>query len=624
MNLVTDDILLNNKIYDFFIFNESGICIMEKQFDSIFKDTEKYMNYKLLIKNLAHNLLMNVENNKIPTDESNVLNLANGKIKKENKFIFNSIGLEKCKILFLIRNNNILVGVFHKTSSIEFQRLLLIHIFIALINYEEDSFNIMYKLKELEQYDFQSFTTLKSLHNKQLNLSEENNNCISKLLLFEHYFLKIIIIHFSKVFNEMFKKEFLNLNQTRFKNLYILDIDTSALILDMRKIQGDKEDRQKKYISNKKLLEEIIYHSKHMYNTYIEENRMKFTSTDSIYRFVKFECSSTYPRLLFIIKFIPVLKGIAVIHIYYQKKLSRSIESNPLDQELRYKEIDLLFGSDIKDNQNLEFKYGAPKKLQKIEKFMEEFFVTDKSGFDIFRINNKKKFKYFNYPIINIINNTPTSNNDDMERIYTDVNEKLEEEFNKDQEPKNENSKDEENSTDNVFLLHKDSFYNEILDVKNRDNTNSRMNSRIKIRKKLIDTSSNQSLTLEFDKENETNKSIKINKNKKDNSNINIEKYFESEGNTERNDLLPKNKNKSKNKIDISLISKDISNFNVSNIKEIKFADLLDVTNTNTKNKNLKNNPENGFNINKNENKLTAKNAESKDLIINSVNDAKN
>ena len=211
-----------------------------------------------------------------------------------------------------------------------------------------------------------------------------------------------------------------------------------------------------------------------------------------------------------------------------------------------------------------------------------------------------------------------------MERIYTDVNEKLEEEFNKDQEPKNENSKDEENSTDNVFLLHKDSFYNEILDVKNRDNTNSRMNSRIKIRKKLIDTSSNQSLTLEFDKENETNKSIKINKNKKDNSNINIEKYFESEGNTERNDLLPKNKNKSKNKIDISLISKDISNFNVSNIKEIKFADLLDVTNTNTKNKNLKNNPENGFNINKNENKLTAKNAESKDLIINSVNDAKN
>ena len=432
MNIDSDDILLNNKIYDFFIFNISGICILEKQFDSILKDTEKYMNYKLLIKNIAHNLLMNSENTKIPKDESDVLNIASDKIIKENKFIFKSIKLEKCKILFLIRNNNIFVGVFYKNSSIEFQRLLLIHIFIALINYEEDSFNIMNILNDCEQYDINTFTTLKSFHNKNLNLSEENNNKISKLLLFEHYFLKIIIVHFYKVFNEMFKKEFLNLNQTRFRNLYILDIETSALILDMRKLQGDKENRQRKYIKNKKLLEEIIYQSKHMYSTYIEENRMKFTSTDSIYRFVKFECSSTYPRLMFIIKFIPVLKGIAIIHIYYQKKLSRNLESNPLDQELRYKEIDLLFGSDIKDNQNLEFKYGAPKKLQKIEKFFEEFFVSDKTGFDIFRISNKKKFKYFNYPIINIINKVAVSSNDEIERIYTDVNEKLEVEYNKD------------------------------------------------------------------------------------------------------------------------------------------------------------------------------------------------
>ena len=622
MNIDSDDILLNNKIYDFFIFNISGICILEKQFESIFKDSEKYINYKLLIKNIAHNLLINSENTKFPKDESEVLNIANDKIIKENKFIFKSIKLEKCKILFLIRNNNIFVGVFYSNSAIEFQRLLLIHIFIALINYEEDSFNIMNILNDCEQYDINTFTTLKSFHNKNLNLSEENNNKISKLLLFEHYFLKIIIVHFYKVFNEMFKKEFLNLNQTRFRNLYILDIETSALILDMRKLQGDKENRQRKYIKNKKLLEEIIYQSKHMYSTYIEENRMKFTSTDSIYRFVKLECSSTYPRLMFIIKFIPVLKGIAIIHIYYQKKLSRNLESNPLDQELRYKEIDLLFGSDIKDNQNLEFKYGAPKKLQKIEKFFEEFFVSDKTGFDIFRISNKKKFKYFNYPIINIINKVAASNNDEIERIYTDVNEKLEVEYNKDQESKNENSKDEENSTDDAFILHKDSFYNEILEVKNRDNTNSRMNSKIKLRKKLIDTSSNQSLTLEFDKENETNKTTKINKNKKDNSNINIEKYFESEVNTERNDLLTKNNNISKNKVDnISLISKDISNFNFSNVKEIKISDLLDMTNI--KKKNFKNSPEYGNSTYKNENKLTVKNTDSKDLILNSINDAK-
>ena len=67
------------------------------------------------------------------------------------------------------------------------------------------------------------------------------------------------------------------------------------------------------------------------------------------------------------------------------------MENNPLDQELRYKEIDLLFGSLIRDNQNLEFKYGAPKKLQFSEKFFEKFFISIRNGFDIFIINNNYK-----------------------------------------------------------------------------------------------------------------------------------------------------------------------------------------------------------------------------------------
>ena len=40
-----------------------------------------------------------------------------------------------------------------------------------------------------------------------------------------------------------------------------MDFSNSSLILDMRKVQGEKGNRQKKYINNKKLLEEILYHS---------------------------------------------------------------------------------------------------------------------------------------------------------------------------------------------------------------------------------------------------------------------------------------------------------------------------------------------------------------------------
>ena len=492
-------------------------------------------------------------------DDDGKLSLnSNKKNPKDNEFIFKNIQLEKCKMLFMLRNNNIFVSTFPTKSSLQFQRLLLIHIFIALINFKGDGISSMNKLNEYEQYDKKNFINLKIFYSKKLKLQSKEINDVFELLIFENYFLKIIIIHFSKVFNKLFKKEYLKLNQTRFKNLYVLDIATSSIILDMVKIQGNKEPNKKRnYIINNKLFDEILFHAKNMYNNYKSENDMKYITADSIYRFVKFECTSTFPRLLFIIKFIPVLNGIAVIHLYYQKKLSRNTEDNPLDQELKYKEIDLLFGSFIRDNQNLEFKYGAPKKLQHIEKFFEEFFITNRNGFDIFRTNINKKFKYVNYYIINIINSVPISNKIDIESLFIDINKRLEEEYNKelntkrekellkqeinstskdndgndednDNEEENENT---ENSYDNIFILNKDTIYNEIIDIKNKDvkieikpknNMNKKQISNIfpdSIIKSLISVSEED----KKDKELENNKTFKNNiKINEINSNLNM------------------------------------------------------------------------------------------------------
>ena len=45
-------------------------------------------------------------------------------------------------------------------------------------------------------------------------------------------------------------------------------------------------------------------------------------------------------------KFLPILNGVAIIHVYSQKKLSRYTESsdNHLIQKV-YKEIDILYGN---------------------------------------------------------------------------------------------------------------------------------------------------------------------------------------------------------------------------------------------------------------------------------------
>ena len=180
---------------------------------------------------------------------------------------------------------------------------------------------------------------------------------------------------------------------------------------------------------------------------------MRFTKVDSSQRFVKFECTSTYPRLLFIIKFIPILKGVVIVHIYNQKKLSRGNNNNliSINHDNKYKEIDLVFGSFVNnENCGIDLKYVMPKKLNEIETFCEEFFITTRNN-DMFKLNDpQKQFKYFNYNIINIINTIPMEVVDNYpNKIFEYINEKIKEKYLEEYEknkrkkiPKNENKKE--------------------------------------------------------------------------------------------------------------------------------------------------------------------------------------
>ena len=612
-------ILNKNKIYDFFIFNKSGICILEKQLEILFQDKIQYNNYKLHTKNIAYTLLNKslVKNKpKEQTQENNdILNVNINKSNSslENDFIFQSIQTDKIKILFLIKNNIILVGTFPKTSSTQFQRLLLIHTFIALINFKGDFLQLIKKLDEsIDEYEKDNFIHLKSLYNKNdNNISPKDSNDILETLIFENYFLKVLIINFSKIFNELFKKEDLNLKQTKFRNLYILEINSLSVILDMCKLQAEKSSKKnKKYYKLENLFEEIIYHSKNLYNEYIRENEMKYSQNNLDFRFVKFECTSTYPRLLFIIKFIPILKGIAIIHIYSQKKLSRNNDNNmQSEQGLNCKEVDLLFGSFIRDNPNFEFKYGAPKKLEHIEKFLEEFFVTGRNGLDIFRITNSfKKYSYVNYDIINIINSFQISNNANIDDIFSDINKKIEEDYEKEKNNKkfkidkesnsiNEKSDDSNDSKNfnKLILLNKDIFYKYFYCTPTNNN-NDNNNIKNKNKKKIIIIHNNN-----YKKEEkiEEIKLINTNTNTKNNidnleKNININELINN--NSERNNLIQNENEKVNANNTLSLytsnnninnnnnyknnksISKNSKNDNFSMISEVKKNEKFELT----------------------------------------------
>ena len=475
------------------MFNSKGICILEQQIEILFSNSEDYKTYKLKIKNIAH--LFFLYRQKIITKTRNIkkntiyVNQLDN--NAESEYVFDSIETDIYKIAILIKSDFILIGTFPKSCSRQIQKMLLTHIFIGANNFKGDINNISRKLSEFESYDENKCVYIKSFYNSKEGLSTKEYNDILEILIFQNIFLKSLIVHFIQVFYQVFKKEDLNLKQTKLKNLYIVNLNNEEIILDMNKIQGIKSDeKNRKFYKCKKLYEEIIYQSKTMYNNYIKEYNWRFTSADSDFRFVKFECTSTYPRLLFIIRFVPVLKGLAIIHVYSQKKLSRNNDTNiQMEQGINCKEVDFIFGSFMKGNKNFEFKYGAPKKLEYVEKFMEEFFLTGRSGLNIFKINNQnKKYKYVNYDIIGVINSFQISKSMTVDEIFNNYLNKLKQQYEKDQKSKkdneqdnsenNSNNSDDYNETKNIdklFSLNKQTFYSILLNIKLEENNTKKI-----------------------------------------------------------------------------------------------------------------------------------------------------
>ena len=348
--------------------------------------------------------------------------------------MFNYFIINKYKITFLIKSKIALVGLFSSNTSTGYQNLLLIHLFISLINYKGDSLtklNIINSYIKDKKYntlqEFQEENNDIIINNKIQNVSKGD---FLEIFIYDKYFLKSCILHFEKVFEFLTKKEDINLKFTKFLDLYIIDISTDILLFDLNSILYNDINHNNsyyKYYKNKNIFKEILFHSHQLYDSYTSKHGTKFIKGDSSQRFIKVECTSTYPRILFIIKFIPVLKGIIVVHLYYQSKLSRTNNNNiSINQENKYKEVDLVFGSFFGENGEMDLKYVMPKKLANIEKFMEEFFLTTRNS-DLFKLNEPtKEFKYFNYYIIKIINSMPVDLlKTSFQNIFEYINDKI-------------------------------------------------------------------------------------------------------------------------------------------------------------------------------------------------------
>jgi len=217
---------------------------------------------------------------------------------------------------------------------------------------------------------------------------------------------------------------------------------------------------------------------------------LKSDLTDFQYNFVKVECTSTYPRLIFILKFLPILAGVGLIQIFSQNNLSRNTENDK-----SYKEFQISYGSDIKLNTNIDFIYHEPKKLKEIEKFFLEFFIITKQNEEFFYDTNHD-LKYLDYSLLAIINevmnsekitlnsehdNNSVNNNKNqnslnnsfflMENILFKINNLYYEFYVNGTEYEKMRIQDDNNSND-VYSNNKNTNYNNLNDTSQNNNNN--------------------------------------------------------------------------------------------------------------------------------------------------------
>ena len=477
--------------------------------------------------------------------------------------------------------------------------MLLIHLFIAFINYKGDAISKIDSINEQIEFDKNTLENIKSLINNNhiINSNFNNTQCstidnndLLEILIFQNYFLNTLFTHFTNVYNLIFKRETMNLGGTKLKNIYIIDSSTQSIIFDWKQTQNRKNNY--KYYKKDLILKEIIFQSNKLYQYYL--NNYKNNNAKTKTKYLLLEYTSTFPRLLFIFKFIPVLKGLIIIHLYHQKKLSHKYNN--------YHEIEITFCSPENQNKNSqEFQYCEPKKLILINKFLEEFYLTTRK-IDLFRIiSNDKKFKYFNYLAVNAINSISMKDsiNNDIDSIFNIINEKIEEQLLENKSNKEIIMNTEDNNFDKILDINISKFYKN--NYKYNDNNKKNVNNNIEFPIKndnsdinIRATNDNQSesnyiltkknITIIIDNISEAktkyynhldniniNKNINISNNKKIKDKM-IDNEISDSMNLTNIDFVTKNYEKSNNassQNNFSLIS-EVEKASYNNLKEIE------------------------------------------------------
>ena len=380
------------------------------------------------------------------------------KIKKEALHYY-LISNEKIKIVILnIEKTNLyLLGSFNSSIHASIIKIFLLHILLSFLNYmgEKSSFISKDFSKSINENGSDTIDigkinvySNKESINKDI-ISTDNNNYMEgndnlDLLytrIYENFLLLPIIKFFILITKNIFIRRNYYNNGAIYKNLYLVEIDTGQILFSMENLYNlhNGYHPNQNTILNSYIWKEILYRGKLLKKDYIKTLGKILDFEDSQQYFTRIELRSTFPRMIFIIRFMPLLNGVLLINEYEWKSYSNEDIS---DDE--YKEIDILNGSSLsKDNESEEdddddevLLINEPKFIKERQYFFINFFLSTNSNInEIFYIKNSQ-IKYFSNGLLNSINKIVTKYNSDLnqkdlniEKILININNQLYNEY---------------------------------------------------------------------------------------------------------------------------------------------------------------------------------------------------
>ena len=417
-------------------------------------------------------------------------------------------------------NNNIFIGIFNKNDNKNkniYNKLFLLQIAIAYRN---------------------TFCKLNKFLPSDKNLFP---------LIFSEIFFIPFLHNFNRVFSLISKKiDLVLFGNSEYISSILFDLQTREIIYDTGfLVQKNYRTSMLDFSKKNKIMDEIYFFGQKLKNNYFKSSDKNL---DKIENCIKLELRATFPKPLFIIKFFPILKGVLLIHVFHQYKLSKIQINSMINGENiyeRYKEIDAVFF----DLYSKIEEFNA-KEIIYIEKFIVEYFLILGSnikeiGRNVGNMNkNLMTYKSKEYDLIYLNKQILQIIKDCIGQFYLN---------------KNQNN----NINDLIYKL-KNKFGNEYEKYKKEDlnNINNINNNSNNIKEEDIQTKSDR-----------INLNCNINENI--NSNLNINEYYN-------------NLNKHKNILELTFINFikefDINLINPKNNKnnsEIENNDNNNIINTN-------------------------------------------